>query len=254
MGKTYKNALNTLHAHLGRFYSVTVIIRKKGWGFNQFCKIDGGFYTTEYTYNEKTKQWHPHIHIFALINDWIDQEELAETWHDITHDSYIVDVRRVRKTKEHGYSKAVAEVCKYALKFSDLSLENTWEAFLVLKGKRLTGSFGSMHGIKIPDTATPDEMPKEEHPYLAMLYHFVFGKKSYYDLVSTRHVEPQSKDDEEELRRQEGRSTVADVVEGACGVAFGERTLTPRPTTTKYTSSASIGKSIPLFVHLFASA
>ena len=210
--------------------------KKKGRGFNQFCKIDGGFYTTEYTYNEKTKQWHPHIHIFALINDWIDQEELAETWHDITEDSYIVDVRRVRKTKEHGYSKAVAEVCKYALKFSDLSLENTWEAFLVLKGKRLTGSFGSMHGIKIPDTATPDEMPKEELPYLAMLYHFVFGKISYYDLVSTRHVEPQSKDDEEELRRQEGRSTVADVVEGACGVAFGERTLTPRPTTTKYTS------------------
>ena len=33
------------------------------------------------------------------------------------------------KTKEHGYAKAVAEVCKYALKFSDLSLENTWEAF-----------------------------------------------------------------------------------------------------------------------------
>jgi plasmid rolling circle replication initiator protein Rep len=217
--------------------------KKKGWGFNQFCKIDGGFYTTEYTYNEKTKQWHPHIHIFALINDWIDQEELAETWHDITHDSYIVDVRRVRKTKEHGYSKAVAEVCKYALKFSDLSLENTWEAFLVLKGKRLTGSFGSMHGIKIPDTATPDEMPKEELPYLAMLYHFVFGKKSYYDLVSTRHVEPQANIDR--MSEEEGTTDrhdmreierVADVVEGACGVAFGERTLTPRPTTTKYRS------------------
>ena len=176
--------------------------KKKGRGFNQFCKIDGGFYTTEYTYNEKTKQWHPHIHIFALINDWIDQEELAETWHDITEDSYIVDVRRVRKTKEHGYSKAVAEVCKYALKFSDLSLENTWEAFLVLKGKRLTGSFGSMHGIKIPDTATPDEMPKEELPYLAMLYHFVFGKKSYYDLVITRHVEPQVRTDEEKQKQQ----------------------------------------------------
>ena len=25
---------------------------KKGPGFNQFCKIDGAFYTTEYTYNE----------------------------------------------------------------------------------------------------------------------------------------------------------------------------------------------------------
>ena len=39
----------------------------------------------------------------------------------------------LKKTKEHGYAKAVAEVCKYALKFSDLSLENTWEAFLTLK-------------------------------------------------------------------------------------------------------------------------
>lgn len=76
-----------------------------------------------------------------------------------TLDSYIVDIRRVKKTKEHGYNKAVAEVCKYALKFSDLSLENTWEAFLTLKGKRLTGSFGSMR-VKIPEKAT-DEMPKK---------------------------------------------------------------------------------------------
>ena len=59
----------------------------------------------------------------------IDQEEFAETWHEITLDSYVVDIRRELKTKEHGYAKAVAEVCKYALKFSDLSLENTWEAF-----------------------------------------------------------------------------------------------------------------------------
>lgn len=166
--------------------------KKKGWGFNQFCKIDGAFYTTEYTYNEKTKQWHPHIHIFALLNEWIDQEELAETWHDITLDSYIVDIRRVKKTKEHGYAKGVAEVCKYALKFSDLSMENTFHAFLTLKGKRLTGSFGSMHGLKI-DKAVPDEISKDDLPYMEMIYRFVFGeKKSYYDLSSTRHVEPQA--------------------------------------------------------------
>ena len=169
--------------------------RKKGRGFNQFCKIDGGFYTIENTHNDKIKQWHPHIHIFALLNEWIDQEELAETWHDITLDSYIVDIRRVKKTKEHGYAKAVAEVCKYALKFSDLSLENTWEAFLTLKGKRLTGSFGSMYGVKIPEKL--DDMPLEELPYMEMLYHFVFGKKSYYNLVSTRQVEPRAMSEEE---------------------------------------------------------
>ena len=165
--------------------------KKKGWGFNQFCKIDGAFYTTEYTYNDKTKQWHPHIHIFALLNEWIDQEELAETWHDITLDSYIVDIRRVKKTKEHGYSKAVAEVCKYALKFSDLSLENTWEAYLSLKGNRLTGCFGSMYGVKLPEKLT-DDLPLDDLPYMELLYRFVFGKKSYYDLEITKDVKPQT--------------------------------------------------------------
>ena len=146
---------------------------------------------------KKTKQWHPHIHIFALLNQWIDQEELAETWHDITLDSYIVDIRRVKKTKEHGYAKGVAEVCKYALKFSDLSMENTFHAFLTLKGKRLTGSFGSMHGLKI-DKAVPDEISKDDLPYMEMIYRFVFGeKKSYYDLSSTRHVEPRAMSEEE---------------------------------------------------------
>lgn len=163
--------------------------KKKGRGFNQFCKIDGGFYTTEYTFNKTTNQWHPHIHIFALINDWIDQEELAETWHEITLDSYIVDVRRVKKSKDKGYSEGVAEVCKYALKFSDLSLENTWDAFLTLKGKRLTGSFGSMHGVKIPEKAA-DDMPTEELPYLELLYRFVFGERSYYNLEITKDVKP----------------------------------------------------------------
>ena len=67
----------------------------------------------------------------------IDREQLIETWHEITGDSYVVDVRKVKKDKDFGYSKAAAEVCKYALKFSELSVENTWEAFKVLKGKRL---------------------------------------------------------------------------------------------------------------------
>ena len=60
--------------------------------------------------------------------------------------------------------------------------------FYLSQGKRLTGSFGSMHGVKIPDTATPDDKPSEELPYMEMLYRFVFGKKSYYDLQITKDV------------------------------------------------------------------
>ena len=57
------------------------------------------------------------------------------------------------------------------------------------RGKHLTGSFGLLWGVKIPDTMT-DDMPEGDLPYLEMLYKFVFGKHSYYDLVMTRQVEP----------------------------------------------------------------
>ena len=170
--------------------------QKKGRGFNEFCKVQGAMYSYENTFNEKTGEWHPHIHMFALVDQWIDQQEFSEYWHSLTGDSMVVDVRRAKKEKGHGYSKAAAEVCKYALKFGDLSVEKTWEAFKVLKGKRLTGSFGLLWGVKIPDTMT-DDMPDDKTlPYIEMLYKFAYSKKSYYDLTITRHVEPQPHEDE----------------------------------------------------------
>ena len=142
---------------------------KKGRGFNEFCKINGAMYSYENTFNNETKEWNVHLHMFALLDDWIIQSELSEYWHSITGDSYIVDIRRIKKEKGLGYSKAAAEVCKYALKFGDLSVENTWEAFKALKGKRLSGAFGSLYGVKIPENLA-DEMPDENDlPYLEML-------------------------------------------------------------------------------------
>ena len=203
---------------------------KKGRGFNEFCKINGAMYSYENTFNNETKEWNVHLHMFALLDDWIIQSELSEYWHSITGDSYIVDIRRIKKEKGLGYSKAAAEVCKYALKFGDLSVENTWEAFKVLKGKRLSGAFGSLYGVKIPENLA-DEMPDEKDlPYLEMLYKFVYGKQSYYDLAMTRHVEPKNKDtdndDEEEVATTDGgggsgRSLAQAVVRGAGGLHGG---------------------------------
>ena len=48
-------------------------------------------------------------------------------------------------------------------------VEKTWAAFNVLKGKRLTGSFGLLWGVKIPENLA-DEMPDDQDlPYLEML-------------------------------------------------------------------------------------
>ncbi|MFC4954666.1 protein rep, partial [Acinetobacter puyangensis] len=189
---------------------------KKGRGYNEFCKLLGGFYSYENTYNEKTGEWHPHLHIFGVLEEWIDQESLSKTWHEITGDSMIVDIRRVRKHKELGYGKAIAEVCKYALKFGDLSVEKTWEAYMVLKGDRkvglrLSGSFGLLRGVKMDDEATTDDDLQEDLPYLEMLYKFVFGKQSYYDLVALKQIEPQAKiermSEDDELRGQTERES-----------------------------------------------
>lgn len=179
---------------------------KKGRGFNEFCKINGAMYSYENTYNEKTNEWHPHIHVFALLDDWIDQDELSQYWQSITGDSMVVDIRRAKKQKDLGYSGAAAEVCKYALKFGDLSVEKTWEAFKVLKGKRLSGAFGSLWGVKIPESLIDDLPDDSDLPYLEMIYKFVFSNKSYYDLQLTRHVEPTGKDAADELRGVEGRN------------------------------------------------
>ena len=135
--------------------------------------------------------------MFALIEDWIDQEEFAEYWYNLTGDSIIVDIRRVKPKKGmkkfEALQEAISEVCKYALKFGDLSVQDTWQAFNVLKGKRLTGSFGLLWGVKIPENLA-DEMPDDQDlPYLEMLYKFVYGKNSHYDLAMTRIVEPQAK-------------------------------------------------------------
>ncbi|EPG7221129.1 protein rep [Acinetobacter baumannii] len=197
---------------------------KKGRGFNEFCKVQGAMYSYENTFNEKTGEWHPHIHMFALVDQWIDQQEFSEYWHSVTGDSMVVDVRRAKREKGHGYSKAAAEVCKYALKFGDLSVEKTWEAFKVLKGKRLTGSFGLLWGVKIPDTMT-DDMPEEDLPYLEMLYKFTYGKKSYYDLLITRQVEPKPHKDESARSCDEcERSSAGQAQAFECDVPFRERT------------------------------
>lgn len=189
---------------------------KKGRGFNEFCKINGAMYSYENTFNKKTNQYHPHIHMFALLDDWIDQEKLSQTWNEITGDSFIVDIRRVKKDKQYGYSKAAAEVCKYALKFGDLSVERTWETFKALKGTRkvglrLTGAFGSLWGVKVPEKMT-DDIPLENLAHLEMMYKYVHGAKhkgsSYYDLVAIRHVEP-----EDEVKDAEEPSTRRTVTE-----------------------------------------
>lgn len=168
---------------------------KMGRGFNEFCKVDGAFYTVEFTFNSKTNEWHPHIHMFALLTDYIDHTKLLELWRGITGDSFMVNIKKVYGKKKHSgnpLTSAVVEVCKYALKFSDLTPENNWVAYQTLKGKRLSGSFGSLRGVKEPDKLTDDLADVNDLPYNELHYNFVYGTSSYYNLTYIKPVDVSS--------------------------------------------------------------
>lgn len=166
----------------------------KGRGFSEFCKIEGAVFSYEITHSED-KKWHPHIHAVVLLNDYIDVKKFSKEWEKITGDSYIVDIRKISKKSMSSESTAIAdamlEVFKYALKFSDLTLERQFEAYETLKGQRMLGAFGLLHGVKIPESLLDDLNGLEDLPYFELFYSFR-NQKGVYDLTNSEHREPKS--------------------------------------------------------------
>ena len=109
--------------------------------------MQGAIYSYENTFNEKTVEWHPHIHMFALVDQWIDQQKFSEYWHSITGDSMVLDVRRVKKKKDTAIAKRLPKSVSTLLSSVICPLKKTWEAFKVLKGKRLTRFFWPVMGV-----------------------------------------------------------------------------------------------------------
>ena len=144
----------------------------------EFSKVQGSMFSYEVT--NKGNGWHPHIHMIALLDDYIDQKKLSREWEAITKDSKIVDIRKI--TSKTGdtldISSGLLEVFKYALKFSDLDLELTWEAYRTLKGKRLLGSLGNLYGSNMEPVSMLDDI-LDDLPYLEMFYKYSKHLGSY---------------------------------------------------------------------------
>ncbi len=152
----------------------------------QWSKVEGSFKAIEVT--KRDKGWHPHIHCFALINDWIDVEELSAEWRWATGDSYIVDVRKIDTEKENGLLYGIFEVLKYCLKVADLAPDLAYQCFLDLKGSRLTDSQGILRGIPEPDI-DQDDLDGETGPYrdLIALWSHLEGKFNLHDSQTLAH-------------------------------------------------------------------
>lgn len=222
---TVKNGddLPERYEHLRK--SVTKMLKRrrdyleKGRGFSQLSKIHGGVFSYEMT--KKKNGYHPHVHMVVYMDpkdpiyfpfdtrphkfspdEWdiltpaqkknekekwkkwgsiASQSLLAKEWNKITGDSKIVDLRPISQDRASG----LVEVFKYALKFSDLDPEENVIAYSYLKGKRLTGSFGNLWGVKVPDKMTDELL--EDLPYVELFYKY--SKAGYTLDTATPKVE-----------------------------------------------------------------
>jgi len=158
----------------------------KGQRHSEWAKVSGGITSYEFTTSSQG-DWHPHIHALVMLDDFIDQKALSEEWRCITGDSYIVDIRRIRPKANAGgldIASGLLEVCKYALKFHDMDLADTWKAYQTLRTRRLVDSFGSLRGLEVAENLLDD--PLEGLPFLERHYRYKPDSKAY-DLVHVRH-------------------------------------------------------------------
>jgi len=126
--------------------------------------VKGGFQVTEVTWNARTAQWHPHLHI-VFDGHWWSQARLADLWENVTGDSRIVDIRVV-----HGASKIARYITSYISKSqvpTDVPAGRIGEWAKAVHGARMVQTFGSLHGVKLTGQEEP---PKET---LGLVCHLV---------------------------------------------------------------------------------
>ena len=139
-----------------------------------------------------------------LCHEKPDAAKLSEEWEGWTGDSFIVDV-----TEFHDQQDIVTgflEVFKYALKFSELPLEDNWQAFKDLSGKRLVDAFGCLHGVDVPDN--PEDEIYDDLPYIELLYEYSkagYQLRKYNGLnMQTGEIDPERVDIDDVMFNRDG--------------------------------------------------
>jgi hypothetical protein len=145
-----------------------------------FSNVLGGAYSIEIKKGAGSKQWHPHVNLLLLSETEIDKSDLQTEWLSITKDSFITHLSEKPCEKQ-----VFLEIAKYALKFSDLSFEDNFEAYETLKRRRLCGCFGKMRGLGslIKENRDNDKLELEDEPYLELIYRYLH-EQSVYGLAS----------------------------------------------------------------------
>jgi plasmid rolling circle replication initiator protein Rep len=140
--------------------------------------VAGAVWSYEIKRGSGSGEWHPHLHMIALAENLQvegagNHGALSAEWHNITGDSFMVDVRPI---DELDPVSGFIEVFKYAVKFSSQSPADTVHAFQTLRGKRLLASSGCFRGVPEPEGLLDDSEALEGLPWVALFYRYLAGK------------------------------------------------------------------------------
>ena len=145
LGERFRHLSDSLQKLRDRKYD-----SRRGRSSSEWGKVRGAVGAFEIT--NRGRGWHPHAHDIVLSDHGIGQEPLRDEWKEITGDSFEIDVRPLDKHEDP--EKDFSEVFKYAISLGDLSEDRNYEAYEVLKGRKLVFSQGLFRGVKVPDSLT----------------------------------------------------------------------------------------------------
>jgi len=125
-------------------------------------RVRGYVAAREVTWTKK-KCWHFHVHVLADFEYW-PQKDISALWHSITGDSYIVDVRAVKRGSER-------EAIKYPIKFIGVPPSKVVELVESTAGVRMISIGGEWRKhLRVADMEPQDCPEGHELVPAAVLY------------------------------------------------------------------------------------
>ena len=152
---------------------------RKGRGSSVMGLMDGGFMSGE-AKRGKGGKYHYHGH-GLFLSDLRDHEvawrRLNREWAKLVGQEWASIQFRPVYGETFG---AVKECTKYAIKFEDSDFDDRWEWFKALHQRMTFRSFGSLYGLKLPESCEDDVSGLEMLEYLERA--FCFNGYDYTEL------------------------------------------------------------------------
>jgi hypothetical protein len=121
-------------------------------------RVAGGIWTIEIKQGKKEGTWHVHLHML-VDGKYYEQSALSLAWLQATGDSSICHITKVNSAKS-----AANYIAKYVAKPGDFSMFTQSEILdfaRAMKGRRLLGTFGTSHSLKLEEAEPTVEAPTE---------------------------------------------------------------------------------------------